>query len=102
MFGTAGRIGQALGWPHREAGVTQLLSDAPSPQGLTAIGNLFSGPVDELALDEQKHEVEAVAQPAGGEDRRVHVGHGEELLRLEYALAEPVGGANEHLRHHDD
>src|SRR6266498_2087092 len=43
----------------------------------------------ELALDKQKHEVEAVAQCAGREDCRVHVGHGEELLRLDPALPRP-------------
>src|SRR6266436_2324467 len=59
-------------------------------------------PVDELALDQQKHEIEAVAQGAGREDRRVHVGHGEQLLRLEHALPEAVGRADEHLGHDHD
>src|SRR5262249_14148116 len=64
---------------------------------LSAIDPSLPRPVDELALDQQKQEIEAVAQPAGREDRRVHIGHGEQLLRLEHALTQAVGRADEHL-----
>src|SRR4051812_13850373 len=60
---------------------------------------LLSRPMNELALDQQKHEIEAVAEPPGGKDRRVHIGHGEQLLCLEHALAQPIRRADEHLRH---
>src|SRR5215470_7112946 len=63
---------------------------------------LLAGPMDEPALDEKKHQVEAVAQRAGGENRRVHVGHLEQLLGLEHPLAESIGRADEHLGHHHD
>src|SRR5262249_47881459 len=47
---------------------------------LSAIDPSLPRPVDELALDQQKQEIEAVAQPAGRQDRRVHIGHGAQLL----------------------
>src|SRR5262249_47707642 len=79
---------------------------AASPRGLPRkplMGHpSLPRPVNERALDQQKHEIEAVAQPAGREDRRVHVGHGEQLLRLEHALTEAVGRADEHLGHDHD
>src|SRR5258708_36087110 len=68
----------------------------------SAIGPSLPRPVDELALDQQKQEIESVAQAAGREDRRVHVGHGEQLLRLEHALPEAVGRAEAHLGHDHD
>src|SRR5258708_10284420 len=63
----------------------------------SAIGPSLPRPVDELALDQQKQEIESVAQAAGREDRRVHVGHGEQFLRPEHAPPEPVSLADEHL-----
>src|SRR5262249_38051900 len=64
---------------------------------LAPIDPPLSRPENELAPDQQKHEIGAIAQTAGGEDRRIHVGHGEQLLRLEHALTEAVGRADEHL-----
>ena len=51
---------------------------------------LLAGPVHETALDQKKEQVEAIAEHAGGEDRRIHARHVEQLLRLEHAVAEPV------------
>src|ERR1700704_2261219 len=61
---------------------------------------LLARPVHEATLDREKEEIEAIAERAGGEDRGIHVGHIEQLLRLEHALAKPVGRADEHLGHH--
>src|SRR5262249_52187225 len=69
---------------------------------LSAIDPSLPRPGKELAPAKQKHEFEAVPQPAGREDRRVHIGHGEQLLRLEHALTEAVGRADEHLGHDHD
>src|SRR3984893_5142056 len=63
---------------------------------------LLARPVHEATLDREKEEIEAIAERAGGEDRGIHVGHIEQLLRLEHALAKPVGRADEHLGDHDD
>ena len=57
----------------------------------------------DAALDELEEKIEAVAESSGGEDRRVHIGHLEQLLRLEDPVAQTVRRTDEHLRHdHDD
>jgi hypothetical protein len=58
-------------------------------------------PVNEPALDHQKEQIEAVAQCSRREDRGIHVRHCKQLLRFTHAVAEPVGGTDEHLGHHD-
>src|SRR5258707_5890456 len=58
---------------------------------------LFARPVHEAPFDREKEEIETIAERAGGEDRCIHVGHVEQLLRLEHTLAKPVGRADEHL-----
>src|SRR5438309_9862272 len=62
----------------------------------------LAGPVHEPALDQQEQEIEAIAERTGGKDRRIHVGHGKQLLGFEHALAEAVGRADEHLGDDDD
>src|SRR4029077_11928412 len=57
------------------------------------VPRLFAGPVDELALDREEKQIQPIAERAGGEDRRVHVGHFEHLLRLESARAVSRGRA---------
>src|SRR5271154_1115349 len=51
---------------------------------------LFPGPMHEAPLYEQEEEVESIAERAGGENRRIHPRHVEQLLRLENAVAESV------------
>src|SRR5262245_62580312 len=46
---------------------------------LSAMDPSLPRPVNEPALDQQKHEIEDVAQPAGREDRRATVRHGDQL-----------------------
>src|SRR5437588_2352732 len=60
-------------------------------------GPLLARPVNEPALDQEKQQIEAVAQRAGRENRRIHVGHREQLLGFEHPVTEPVGRADEHL-----
>src|SRR6202158_2300171 len=88
-------------------GLTALvaISDASSTAVLRlrrSVMSLPARPVYEATLDGEEQEVEAIAERAGGEDRGIHVGHVEQLLRLEHALAEPVGRADEHLGDHHD
>jgi hypothetical protein len=61
------------------------------------ITGLFPGPMDETPLNQQEHEIETIAERAGGKNRRVHAWHVEQLLRLEYTVAEPVLRADEQL-----
>jgi hypothetical protein len=57
----------------------------------------------DAALDQLEEQIEAVAESPGREDRGVHLGHLEQLLRLEDAMAEAVRRTDEHLGHdHDD
>ena len=65
-------------------------------------GRSLPGPVYEALFDHQEQDVEPVAERAGGEDRRIHVRHVEQLLRLEHAEAEPVDRTDEHFRDDDD
>ena len=58
--------------------------------------------MNEAAFNDQKQQVQAIAKRSGGEDRGVHIRHVEQLLRLEHALSEPIGRANEHLGDHND
>jgi hypothetical protein len=46
-------------------------------------------PAGEGAFDQEEHEGEPVAERAGSEDRGVHVGAFEQLLRLEHAVPRP-------------
>src|ERR1700674_2802005 len=82
---------------------------APSRRTVTWVQNalngsstLFPRPMDEAALDHEEQEIEPIAERAGRKDRRVHVGHGEQLLRLEHPMAEAVDRSDEHLGDHDD
>ena len=50
----------------------------------------------------EEQQIETIAERAGGEYRRIHARHVEQLLRLEHAMAEAVLRADEHLGHHDD
>ena len=58
---------------------------------------LFPGPVHEAPFHQQKPQIEPVAQRASGEDRGIHPGHFEQLLRLEYAVTEAILRTDEHL-----
>src|SRR6202171_3969996 len=70
------------------------------PISVMRIAGLLSRPVDEAALDQQEEQVQPVAERAGGEDRRIHPRHLEQLLRLEHAVAEAVLRADVHLGEH--
>src|SRR5713101_3844616 len=63
---------------------------------------LLARPMHEAPLDREEQKIEPIAERAGGEDRGIHVGHVEQLLRLEHALPKPVGRADEHLGDDDD
>src|ERR1700730_15983044 len=67
-----------------------------------AVFPLLARPMHEATLDREEQEIEAIAERAGGEDRGIHVRHVKQLLRLEHALPESVGRADEHLGNHHD
>src|SRR5262245_13544218 len=61
-----------------------------------------AGPVHEQLLDDEEQEIGAVAERAGDQDRAVHVGELVADLRVDDAVTETVGGADEHLGDDDD
>src|SRR6266404_73729 len=63
---------------------------------------LLARPMHEATLDREEQEIEAIAERACGKDRGIHIGHVEQLLRLEHTLAESIGRTDEHLGDDDD
>src|SRR5688572_19412777 len=86
--------------------VRDLISEASSRAGfrvrVSSAICLLAGPVNEIPLDQQEEQVQAVTEGACGKDRRVHVGHVEQLLRLEHPMPKAVGRADEHFGDDDD
>lgn len=63
---------------------------------------LAARPMHEMPLDDQKKQIEPIAERSSSKDGGVHIGHGEQLLRLEHTVPKSVSGPDEHFGNHND